>query len=48
MGAATILAVDEADFELLITQRLRRQIRERKFAFRFCAPEAVRRAHLQT
>jgi adenylate cyclase len=30
MGAAKILAVDdEADFELLITQRFRRQIRER-------------------
>jgi adenylate cyclase len=36
MGAAKILAVDdEADFELLITQRFRRQIREREFAFRF-------------
>jgi adenylate cyclase len=31
-----ILAVDdEADFELLIRQRFRRQIREREFAFRF-------------
>jgi adenylate cyclase len=36
MGAAKILAVDdEADFELLITQRFRRQIREREFVFRF-------------
>jgi adenylate cyclase len=36
MGATKILAVDdEADFELLITQRFRRQIREREFAFRF-------------
>jgi adenylate cyclase len=36
MGAAKILAVDdEADFELLITQRFRRQIREREFAFHF-------------
>src|SRR6516165_9497488 len=36
MGAAKILAVDdEADFELLITQRFRRQIREREFAFCF-------------
>ena len=36
MGAAKILAVDdEADFELLITQRFRRQIRECEFAFRF-------------
>ena len=36
MGAAKILAVDdEADFELLITQRFRRQVREREFAFRF-------------
>ena len=35
MGVAKILAVDdEADFELLITQRFRRQIREREFAFR--------------
>jgi hypothetical protein len=32
--AAKILAVDdEADFGLLITQRFRRQIREREFAF---------------
>ena len=36
MGAAKILAVDdEADFELLITQRFRRQIRDREFAFCF-------------
>jgi adenylate cyclase len=36
MSAAKILAVDdEADFELLITQRFRRQIREGEFAFRF-------------
>ena len=34
-----ILAVDdEADFELLITQRFRRQIREREFEFRFARP----------
>src|ERR1700730_16331057 len=33
---AEILAVDdEPDFELLITQRFRRQIREQEFAFRF-------------
>src|SRR5690348_13737511 len=36
MSVTKILAVDdEADFELLITQRFRRQIREREFAFRF-------------
>src|SRR6202043_3936944 len=36
MCATKILAVDdEADFELLITQRFRRQIREREFDFRF-------------
>src|ERR1700755_577973 len=36
MSAAKILAVnDEADFELLIRQRFRRQIREREFEFRF-------------
>jgi adenylate cyclase len=36
MAATKILAVDdEADFELLITQRFRRQIREREFEFRF-------------
>jgi adenylate cyclase len=36
MTTAKILAVDdEADFELLITQRFRRQIREREFEFRF-------------
>jgi adenylate cyclase len=36
MPPAKILAVDdEADFELLLTHRLRRQIREREFAFRF-------------
>ena len=36
MSAAKILAVDdEPDFELLITQRFRRQIREREFVFRF-------------
>ncbi len=37
MAAVTkILAVDdEADFELLIRQRFRRQIREQEFAFRF-------------
>ena len=34
--AAKILAVDdEPDFELLLTQRFRRQIREGKFTFRF-------------
>ncbi len=36
MPPAKILAVDdEPDFELLITQRFRRQIREREFSFRF-------------
>jgi len=36
MGATKILAVDdEADFELLITQRFRRQIRDGEFDFRF-------------
>jgi adenylate cyclase len=36
MSPAKILAVDdEPDFELLITQRFRRQIREREFEFRF-------------
>src|SRR5579862_5737885 len=36
MPPAKILAVDdEPDFELLITQRFRRQIREQEFAFRF-------------
>jgi adenylate cyclase len=36
MSPAKILAVDdEPDFELLITQRFRRQIREREFVFRF-------------
>jgi CheY-like chemotaxis protein len=36
MCATKILAVDdEVDFELLITQRFRRQIREREFDFRF-------------
>ncbi len=36
MTVAKILAVDdESDFELLISQRFRRQIREREFAFRF-------------
>jgi adenylate cyclase len=36
MSTAKILAVDdEPDFELLITQRFRRQIREREFDFRF-------------
>src|SRR5260221_14516194 len=36
MGPAKILAVDdEADFELLIRQRFRRQIRSEEFAFRF-------------
>src|ERR1700755_2125102 len=36
MSAAKILAVnDEADFELLIRQRFRRQIREEEFEFRF-------------
>ncbi|HWB50781.1 MAG TPA: adenylate/guanylate cyclase domain-containing protein [Stellaceae bacterium] len=36
MAAAKILAVDdEPDFELLITQRFRRQIRDKEFAFRF-------------
>ena len=36
MTAAKILAVDdEPDFELLITQRFRRQIRDQEFEFRF-------------
>ena len=36
MCPAKILAVDdEADFELLITQRFRREIRQREFEFRF-------------
>jgi adenylate cyclase len=36
MSAAKILAVDdEPDFELLITQRFRRQIRDKEFEFRF-------------
>jgi adenylate cyclase len=36
MSAAKILSVDdEPDFELLITQRFRRQIREKEFEFRF-------------
>jgi CheY-like chemotaxis protein len=36
MSAATILAVDdEPDFELLITQRFRRQIRDKEFELRF-------------
>jgi adenylate cyclase len=36
MTTAKILAVDdEPDFELLVTQRFRRQIREREFEFRF-------------
>jgi adenylate cyclase len=36
MSATKILAVDdEPDFELLITQRFRRQIREKEFEFRF-------------
>jgi adenylate cyclase len=36
MTAAKILAVDdEPDFELLLTQRFRRQIREKEFDFRF-------------
>ena len=36
MPPAKILAVDdEADFEMLISQRFRRQIREQEFAFRF-------------
>jgi len=36
MVPAKILAVDdEADFELLITQRFRRQIRDKEFEFRF-------------
>src|SRR6266403_3978809 len=36
MSPAKILAVDdEPDFELLIRQRFRRQIREEEFAFRF-------------
>src|SRR5579862_9397819 len=36
MSPAKILAVDdEPDFELLITQRFRRQIREKAFEFRF-------------
>ena len=35
-GPAKILAVDdEADFELLLRQRFRRQIREREFTFLF-------------
>src|SRR5271170_1413352 len=36
MGSTKILAVDdEPDFEQLIRQRFRRQIREQEFAFRF-------------
>src|SRR3954470_5810895 len=36
MSAAKILAVDdEPDFETLLTQRFRRQIRAQEFAFRF-------------
>jgi adenylate cyclase len=36
MSPSTILAVDdEPDFEALITQRFRRQIRNREFVFRF-------------
>ena len=36
MGSTKILAVDdEPDFEVLIRQRFRRQIREEEFAFRF-------------
>src|SRR4051795_1791623 len=36
MTAAKILAVDdEPDFETLLTQRFRRQIRAEEFAFRF-------------
>src|SRR5262245_148208 len=36
MSPAKILAVaDEPDFELLLTQRFRRQVREGEFAFRF-------------
>ena len=36
IGSAKILAVDdEPDFEFLIRQRFRRQIREEEFAFRF-------------
>ena len=36
MPAAKILAVDdEPDFELLVTQRFRRQIRDKEFEFRF-------------
>src|ERR1700730_12951400 len=36
MSPAKILAVDdEPDFELLLTQRFRRQVREQEFAFRF-------------
>ena len=36
MSPAKILAVDdEADFELLLRQRFRRQIREGEFTFRF-------------
>jgi CheY-like chemotaxis protein len=36
MGSTKILAVDdEPDFEFLIRQRFRRQIREEEFVFRF-------------
>jgi hypothetical protein len=36
MSTAKILAVDdEPDFEALLTQRFRRQIRDREFSFRF-------------
>jgi CheY-like chemotaxis protein len=35
MHVAKILAVDDEAFELLITQRFRRQIRAREFDFRF-------------
>ena len=46
MTAAKILAVDdEPDFELLLTQRFRRQIREKEFEFRFArhGEEALQR-----
>src|SRR5437667_12765337 len=45
MSTAKILAVDdEADFELLIRQRFRRQIRSEEFAFRYAhhGEEALR------
>jgi adenylate cyclase len=48
-GPAKILAVDdEADFELLIRQRFRRQIRDREFTFRFARHGEEALAALET